>query len=666
MAGEQDPGGRRIVEASCRTTILAAGTIVLAAVAAYATSFSGSFVFLDESAIRDNPTIRSLRHIGRVLMPPAEGGLTVGGRPILNLTLAVNHAISGYAVWSYHAFNLAVHVLAGLALFGVARRTLAARSDRPTLLGWAVALLWTVHPLDTESVTYIVQRAESLMGLLYLLTLYAFIRGTRPAGGAVWLALSWLACLLGMGTKEVMASAPVVVFLYDRTFVAGTFAGAWRARRGYYLALGSTWLLLGWLVAESGGSRGGTSGFGLGVPWGDYLLTQGPAILHYLRLAVWPHPLVFYYAVQWTRGAGAWVESGIVAALFAASVYALRRFPAAGFLGFWFFAILAPTSLVPGLSQTMAEHRMYLALVPVVALAVVAADQAVHRWGGGGQPAAFAGAVAALAAGLGWMTSERNGVYRDDLTLWTDTVAKAPVNPYTQNNLGIALASAGRTREAIDHFESALRIDPDYPEAHDNLGLALADSGRLDEAVGQYRQALGLKKEYPEALANLGVALAAEGRLDEGIADFVQALRLDPNDAEARNNLAAALATSRRLPEAIEQYRQVLRLKPDSPEVHYNLANALAGMSRWEEARAEYAEAVRLRPAYPEACANLGVALAQLGRPTEAVSEYKRALELAPGDPDVLYNLSLAERALGQTAAADADFAEAARLRAGH
>src|SRR6185312_11084012 len=175
-------------------------------------------------------------------------------RPVLNLSLAVNYAISGPDPWSYHALNLAIHVGAALCLFGLIRRTAG-----PALLAFAVALLWAVHPLQSEAVMYIVQRAESMMALFYLLTMYGFVRGLQGVHRTAWLAVSWTACLLGMGTKEVMVSAPVIVFLYDRTFAAGTFAEAWRLRKRYYLALAATWIPLLAFVARTGGNRGGTS-----------------------------------------------------------------------------------------------------------------------------------------------------------------------------------------------------------------------------------------------------------------------------------------------------------------------------------------------------------------------------------------------------------------------
>jgi len=168
--------------ASRRLILLAAGLIVLAAVAAYHNSFAGIFLMDDVDAIVANRTIRQLWPIWEVLSPPCNGE-TVGGRPLLNLTLAINYAVSGLDVWSYHAVNLVIHIAAALLLLGILRRTFLAPALRDrfgsaaTPLALASALLWAVHPLQTESVTYIVQRAESLMGFCYLLTLYCVIRG---------------------------------------------------------------------------------------------------------------------------------------------------------------------------------------------------------------------------------------------------------------------------------------------------------------------------------------------------------------------------------------------------------------------------------------------------------------------------------------------------------
>ena len=202
----------------------------------------------------------------------------------------------------------------------------------------------------------------------------------------------------------------------------------------------------------------------------------------------------------------------------------------------------------------------------------------------------------AWSAGLAALTVRRNGVYRNELALWSDTVAKVAVNPNSQNNLGIALAAAGRPAEAIEQFGRAVALNPDYAEAHDNLALALAGVGRTAEAIGHYERALQLKPDYPDACANLGVALATSGRLPEAIAQFRRALQLNPNFVQARNNLAVALASTGRTADAVAEYEQVLRQGGETAEVHYNLGNALAQLERWPEAALHYQRALALAP----------------------------------------------------------------------
>jgi len=385
--------------------------LVAGSIGAYHNSFSGPFIYDDAPAILDNRSIRHLWPLTAALNPPHGEGLTVEGRPVLNLSLAINHPFGGTSVTGYHAANLSIHLLAGLVLFGIVRRTLAGRDpDCARFAAAAVALIWLVHPLQTEAVTYVIQRAESLMGLFYLLTLYCFLRSTSPTGSSAWVAeaskafgarprtgpetlgafrypsqsirwdwLSVVCRLLGMATKEVMVTAPVMVSFYDRTFVAGSFREAWRRRWRYYCSLAATWVPLVLLVASTGGNRSGSSGFGAGVSWTAYLMTQFEAILTYLRLAIWPDPLVFEYGTFWTTPARALPAAAIVLALAIATVWALVRRPALGFLGFWFFGILAPTSLTPGTTQMIVEHRMYLPLAALIVVFVLGTEALTRR-----------------------------------------------------------------------------------------------------------------------------------------------------------------------------------------------------------------------------------------------------------------------------------------------
>ena len=627
---------------------LAAACLVGAILAAYHNSLSGPFVFDDGPAILGNPSIRHLSALGEVLSPPRERGQTVGGRPVVNLSLAVNYALGGENVRGYHVFNLLVHTLGALVLFGLARRTLRQLALRErfgsaaTPLALAVALLWAVHPLLTESVTYVIQRAESLMGLCYLLTLYCFIRAHEGAASNSalarrgWLGLSVAACVGGMATKEVMVSAPLLVLLYDRTFVAGSWRAAWARRKFFYVSLGAAWLLLGFLVVGAD-NRGGTAGLGLGDSVWTYALTQTRAIVLYLKLALWPHPLVFDYGTDAIEHlADALPFAIVVASLVAGAAVALGRWPAAGFLGAWFFAILAPSSsIVPIPVQPMAEHRMYLPLAAVVALAVVGLYALWRRacW--------FVLAAAALT--LVVLTVKRNEDYLSSRSIWADTVAKRPANARAQCYYGDALATQGQLTEALVHYEEAIRLDRPAETRGDrsisadilvNSGNVLRALGREAEAVQHYEDALHVDPELAAAHFNLGCVQLQANRLPEAVDRFEQALKIDPNYAAAHTSLGSALLLTGRIAEALNHYETALRLDP-SAKAHRDLGIALLYARKLPEAVPELEEAVRLEPDFAQAHEFLGHALSAQGRKAEAIAHYQRALQLEPGNERV-------------------------------
>jgi tetratricopeptide (TPR) repeat protein len=646
------------------STLIAGAVIAVSGAAAYFRTLSVPTLLDDAFSITDNPTIR---HLITAFLPPAKS--TVSGRPVVNISLAINYAISGTAVWSYHAVNLAIHVLAGLVLFGIIRRTKAKKDAAASSgIAFSAALLWTVHPLLTESVTYIVQRAESLMGLFYLLTLYCFIRGAAVFRSTrnLWYLLSVAFCFLGMGTKEVMVSAPLVVFLYDRTFIAGSFAEAWRRRWRVYGWLASSWVFLFFLVTSTHG-RGGTAGFGSGISWWSYGLSQLPAIAHYLRLCFLPYPLVFDYGSAVALPLSDVFPSAIVVVtLLVATIWALYRRPPLGFLGAAFFAILAPSSsIIPVITERMAEHRMYIALIPVIVLAVAGFYRLLGRWA--------APLCVVIAIPLFCGTLRRNETYRSAEGIWADTVAKWPLNERSQNNLGNLLAKTpAGLNEAIAHYEEALRLAPRYADAHFNLGIALAKiPGRTDEAIAQFQEVLRLDPAYTEAHYNLGVDLSAKpGRLDEAVAHYEEAVRQKPDYAEAHYNLGCALSTiPGRGSEAVAEFEQALRLRPDHVEAHYNLGRVLEAMpGRLDDAIAEYEKAIRMKPDYADAHFSLGGALQMApGRLNEAIAQYEEAIRLNPDLAQAHFNLGFClERDPTRLNEAISQYEEAVRLVPGY
>ena len=649
--------------------VLAGVVIVLAALAAYHNSLSGPFVYDAEPAITENPTIRHLLPLGPVLSTPP-GGSPVSGRPVVNLSLALNYSLGGLNVTGYHAVNLAIHMLAGLTLFGVVRRTLssvARRSNLPLesadsrawLIALAAAALWTVHPLQTESVTYVAQRSESLVGLFYLLTLYGFIRGAEAGSQRrewVWFSLSVVACLLGMATKEVMATAPVMLFLYDRTFVAGNFIGAWRKRRRFYLSLASTWLLLAYLIVRTG-ARGGTVGFETSVPWWAYAITQCKAIVLYLRLSVWPHPLVLDYGLKWGGTPVVLAFDALVVGVLAtATVIGMRQRPALGFLGAWFFVILAPSSsVVPVATELIAEHRMYLPLAAVVVLAVLGVYEVLGK--------RSAAVFVVLGLGLALVTARRNECYRSELALWGDTVKNVPDNPTAHDYMGQALADAKDFSAATLEFKEASRLDPRLPGPRNNLGIVMLRTGRVADALANYRELVRIYPDLPNAHANLGRALTRAGRIPDAIAEFREALRLQPDKAAWHNELGKILARDGSASEAMTEFEAALRIDPTDADAQNDLGGALLQLDRASESIGHLEMAIRLNPGLADAKMNLGSALVKIGRASEAIAYYREALRLRPDFAAAHSNLGVALRILGRTNEAKAEFEEADRLR---
>ena len=573
--------------------------VIAAALLAYHNSFTGGFVSDDVRSILENPTIRHLWPIWQPLSPPHQGGLTVEGRPLINLSLAISYALSGYDVWGYHALNLTVHILAGLTLLGIVRRTLRQPALRERFgavaneLALATAVLWTVHPLQTESVTYMIQRAESIMGLFYLLTLYCFIRASDSQRTRLWYGLSVTACALGMASKEVMVTAPVMVLLYDRAFLSTSFREAWRRRWPLYLGLAATWIPFSYL-AHLTLANASMNAHLIGVSRWQYLATEPGVILSYLRLSVWPSPLCLDRGWPIARTCLSILPTTVVVLiLLGAAAWAWRRNPAWGFVSVWFFLILAPSSSLVPAQDAFCERRMYLPLAAVMCAAVMGLSSLVGRK----RLAVFV----AVAVGLGFLTWRRNQDYRDEITIRVDAVAKFPNDPVVHYNLGVTLAGLDRVPEAVGQFEEALRLRPDFAWAHYSLAAALVRLGRVPEAIEQYERALQIQPDYAEAHNNLGVVLAGAGRSQEAIAHFEQVLRIRPEDTDARNNLGATLAQAGRLPEAIEQFDLVVRIKPDDAEAHYNLAAALEQSGKVTQAIGHYEQAVRLNPDFAEA-----------------------------------------------------------------
>jgi hypothetical protein len=353
-----------------------AAVLALVIVVVYGRSLDAPFIYDDVNSVETNETIRSLwpligdaQNRGPLYTPQFA---PTSARPIANLSLALTYQISGLNPIGHRAFNLMLHFFCAVLVGAIVRRTLRLdffNGRFESVADWlalATALLWTLHPLQTEAVVYITQRTELTAAFFYLATLYCSMRywaagpdaanesansspgnpdalskmlGNDRAG---WLVLASLACVLGMGSKQVMASAPLIVLLFERTFIAGSIGKALRDSWPLYVGLALGWLLLIWLNYDN--PHRDSIGFHMGVPAHVWWLTQAKVFLMYVKLVIWPWPLLIHYDLPYLETLGAaWPYVAFLAMLGLGTLFLLWKNHPVGLLGTFVFAILSPT-----------------------------------------------------------------------------------------------------------------------------------------------------------------------------------------------------------------------------------------------------------------------------------------------------------------------------------
>jgi protein O-mannosyl-transferase len=626
--------------------------LVVAGALAYATSLSNPFLYDDQTAIVKNPQIRTLSPLSVPLTPPRD--TPVAGRPLVNLSLAANYASGGLDVTGYHVTNVALHLLTALVLFGVVRRTLLP-AEHADGLALACALVWVLHPLNTEVVNYTVQRTESMMALCYLTTLYCAIRAKAHPDRWGWRAAAIAACAAGMAAKESMVTAPLLVLVYDRVFLYPSLGAAVRERRALYIGLAATWAVLAALML---GQPRTSVGFAAGVsPW-TYFLNQLPIIARYLWLTIWPRPLVVDYGLPGAVGVlDAVVPGLILVALAIATLLALRRRPVIGFLGVWFFVTLAPTSsVVPIATEVGAERRMYLPLMALAVLGVVGVYTLLRRDAAAGEPKgsplrtpAIVLAVVCLLLAAG--TTVRTLEYRS-----VRSIAQTNVDRYPHGRARLALASelvaANEHTEALRQLEQAVK---DYPQAHLALATELATSGRLADAVKEAQEFIRLlpgNAEVPTARDLMGRALALQGQYEPAVEQFNLLTHARPNDPGPYVSIGDARLRQRRVAESIASYESALRLRPGDPAILAQLGLAFGAAGRRAEASLAFGGAAAARPTDIRLLNLWGRSLAAEGRYIDAVAPMRRLVELAPSDTTAADNLRIMEQLAARQQAA--------------
>jgi tetratricopeptide (TPR) repeat protein len=630
---------------------LLALVLVIVTFLAYFPALRGGFVF-DDVLIIDSPLIHANNGLSRIWFKAEAQDYY----PLTESLWWLEWRCWGDHATGYHAVNVLLHAVNAVLVWMVLRRLKIPGA-------WLAALVFAIHPVNVATVAWISEQKNTLSMLFYLVAILLYLRFDEKSRWG-WYGLSLAAFVLALLSKTAVVMLPVVVlglvWWLHRTvrvrdvlssvpfFVLSLVMGLVNISFEYYRSMG------GHPVRTVGFPfRLAAAGW---VPW------------FYLYKALLPANLMVIYP-QWEVDASRWVSyvPGLVLIgslawfwwkrqtwgrpwFFGLGYFVVTLFPVLGFFeqSFYRFSLVA-------------DHWQYYSIIGAIALAVAAGEWVCRRMG---EPGRYARAVACVAVllVLGAATWRRSGVYAGEETLWRDNVAKSPRAWQAHTSLGVALLQISKIHEAMQHFEQALRIKPDYAEAHYNLGVALAQLGRTQEAIAQYQQVLRIKPDFAMAHYNWGVALEQAGKIEEAIAHYEQALRINPDYAEAHNNLGEALARTGKIQEAIAHFEQALRIKPDDFVVHGNLGSALEQAGKIEEAIAHYEQALRINPDYAEAHNSLGAALGQTGKIEEAIAHFEQALRIKPDYDDAHNNLGVILKNQGKLPEAIAHYEQALRI----
>ena len=622
------------------------GLIAALTVIVYWNSLGNPFVFDDHVTLVDNPQIRSFANVLQT-----DKGSALTGRPVVSLTFAANYALGGLNVTGFRVVNLGLHICCALLIFGLMRRTIDRfkpgdrLSGRSPGLALAIALIWAVHPINSEVVDYLTQRTEALMGVCYLLTMYCAVRALEPARRGLWQTIAIVACAIGMFCKEPMGTAPLMVVLYDRVFAFDSFGEAFRSRWKLYAALAATWILLAISVITA--SRELTGGFATThVSAWHYLLNQTVIVTHYIWLVVWPHKLVPFYG--WSMPvtlAQVWPYAAFLTLAVLATVIALIRKPRAGYLAAWFFVTLAPTSsFLPIAAEVGADRRMYLPVMGLIALAVcgigLLMDRSADARAAKGQQRGPGSALAPIplfgmlivfgvVIALGARTIARNRDYSSELRLSQATLAHWP-SPIAHDMVGLSLAKAGRPDLAIPELRLATE---GYASARYDLGLQYYRLERFDEAIEELQRFVALEPHLyttSAAYTLIGGALDRRRRPLEAIEAYRRAISGVSPDKQAHGFLADLLLDQQKYEEAISHYRAYLEVYPTQVSAVMNMGIALASEKKTDEALAAFKRAVDMDPANVQAHINLTQMLLEAGHVDAAIAEAQSTVTLAP------------------------------------
>ncbi len=660
-------------------TLMTAVALTMLSLLIYDNVLKAPFVFDDLPNITRNPDVRLTDLTPDKIVAATRGPSPF--RPVAYLSFALNYHCNRYDPFGYHLVNIAIHVAVALLLFLIAGHTLQLTGIPRGRIPEAAALIWLTHPLHTQSVTYTVQRVNSLAVLFFMLALYLYIRARRvrrqDGFGRATAGLLFAGCigssLLALFSKEIAATLPVCLFLYEWFFLqpaAGDRAGGkfkWIFFGGGVLVILTALYLQADPIDKILSSYNEKDFTPL-----QRLLTEPRVIVYYLSLLFFPHParlnVDYDFPLSFSLTTPAVTAPALLAlcALLAAALYRPRHHRLLSFAVLWFLVNLMIESSVIGLALIF-EHRTYLpSLFPVFVLTALLGRRLPRR---------LSLAVFCLVVIVnGFWTFQRNAVWSDPLTLWQDSARKSPHQARPASGVGVAYKARHQPGQSLKWFQKAVQLDPDYVEGYSNIGVILTDQGRpeeglayleraiavdhqnyealsnlgsvlhrlgrIDDAIACYRKAIAIYPKYETAHSNLGILLSEKGDNQGAIGHLRRAIELNPEFAEAYNNLGLTYTRLGRLQDAIACYQRVLQLDPTHALAHFNLGTVWFQKKDLDRARFHLQAAVRLDPDSVLALNNLAAVLVMQKKYTEATEAIKRLTQIRPESATTYYNLA--------------------------
>jgi tetratricopeptide (TPR) repeat protein len=611
---------------------LLAVVLVVVTIVAYLPAMRAGFIWDDDDHLTANPAVAAPNGLHYIW-----SSLAISRYYPLTLTsFWAQRQLWGLHPMPYHIVNILFHAANGVLVFFLLRRLRIPAA-------WLAAMVWTIHPVNVESVAWITELKNTQSGLFFFLSLLLYLKFAERTRQRWYISAFWYGLAFVCGVAAMLSKASTVVLplalLLGVWWQRGYWERADAARAAPFFGL--AWLISGLTIIEQRGQieKKGTQEWSLGIA--GRILVASKALWFYVGKLLWPVNLVFVYP-RWeivTNSVGSWLAvAAIVAVLVALFVFHRQPWARAGLLGLGFFV----AGLLPALGffnvyyfrfSFVGDHFQYLASLGVVALAVSGIAYVLARGGLWLAPAGN-GICAAVVVTLAVLTWRQTFVYHDVETLWRETLVRNPNAWMPHYNLGIALSDQGRNDEAIAQYREALRLKPDYAEAHSNLGSALGQEGKLAEACEHWEAALRIKPDMAEPHYNLGFVAAHAGRTGDAIRHWEAALRIKPKYPELHYNLGILLQQAGRNSEAMEHYRAALDINPGVAEAQYNLGTLLEQAGNVPETIRCYERALQLKPDFVEAQNSLARLLATIslsdgGAPSRAVALAQRACKLS-------------------------------------